>query len=52
MCWRFIVGGKGPEARKWTGQPRTNSQDPATVLDPFGYIFVELGPDRLSATTV
>ena len=34
-------------AGRFTG---TDSQDLATILDPFRAIFVGLGPDRLSAT--
>ena len=29
--------------------PGVNSQDLATILDPFRVIFDDLGPDRLSA---
>ena len=32
------------------GSPGVDSQDLATILDPFRTIFVDLGPDRLSAT--
>ena len=30
--------------------PGVDSRDLATILDPFREIFVDLGPDRLSAT--
>ena len=30
--------------------PRVDSHDLATILDPFRAMFVDLGPDRLSAT--
>ena len=31
-------------------EPNADSQDLATILDPFQVIFVDLGPDRLSET--
>ena len=31
--------------------PGADSQDLATILDPFQPTFVDLGPDRLSATS-
>ena len=41
----------GPRGEKMAGgSPGVDSQDLATILDPFGAIFVNLGPDRLSAT--
>ena len=43
--------GTGPRGEKMAGRfTGTDSQDLATILDPFGAIFVDLGPDRLSAT--
>ena len=43
--------GTGPKREEMAGRSRgTNSQDLATILDPFGTIFDDLGPDRLSAT--
>ena len=43
--------GTGPRGEKMArGSPGTDSQDLATILEPFRAIFVELGPDRLSAT--
>ena len=40
-----------PRGEKMAGRfTGTDSQDLATILDPFGNIFVDLGPDRLSAT--
>ena len=43
--------GTGPRAKKMAGGSRgTDSQDLATILDPFQAIFVELGPHRFSAT--
>ena len=43
--------GTGPRGEKMAGRsPGTDSQDLATILDPFRAIFVDLGPDRLSAT--
>ena len=39
--------GTGPRAEELAGRSRgTDSQDLATILDPFGAIFVDLGPDR------
>ena len=41
----------GPRGEKMAGRSRwTDSQDLATILDPFRGIFVDLGPDRFSAT--
>ena len=41
----------GPRGEKMAGRsPGTDSHDLATILDPFRAIFVDLGPDRLSAT--
>ena len=43
--------GTGPRGEEMAGRfTGTDSQDLATILDPFGAIFVELGTDRLSAT--
>ena len=43
--------GTGPRGEKMAGACLgTDSQDLATILDPFRVIFVDLGPDRLSAT--
>ena len=43
--------GTGPKGEKMAGGSRgTDSQDLATTLDPFRAIFVDLGPDPLSAT--
>ena len=43
--------GTGPRGKKMAGRsPGTDSQDLATILDPFRAIFAALGPDRLSAT--
>ena len=39
--------GSGPRGEKMAGRSRgTDSQDLATILDPFRVIFVDLGPDR------
>ena len=48
---RIFGRGTGPRGEKmavacWG----TDSQDLATILDPFRVIFADLGPDRLSAT--
>ena len=41
----------GPRGEKMAGSsPGTDSQDLATILDPFQAICIELGPDRSSAT--
>ena len=43
--------GTGPRGEEMAGRfTGTDSQDLATILDPFRAIFVDLGPDRLSAT--
>ena len=43
--------GTGPRGEKMAvACPGVDSQDLATILDPFQPIFVDLGPDRLSAT--
>ena len=43
--------GTGPKREEMAGRSSgTDSQDLATILDPFRAIFVDLGPDRLSAT--
>ena len=43
--------GTGPKREEMAGRSLgTDSQDLATILDPFRTIFVDLGPDRLSAT--
>ena len=43
--------GTGPRGEKMAGGfMGTDSQDLATILDPFGAIFANLGPDRLSET--
>ena len=43
--------GTGPRGEKMAGAcPGTDSQDLATILDPFRAIFADLGPDRLSET--
>ena len=43
--------GTGPKREEMAGRsPGVDSQDLATILDPFRAIFVDLGPDRLSAT--
>ena len=43
--------GTGPRGEKMAGGfTGTDSQDLATILDPFRAIFADLGPDRLSAT--
>ena len=43
--------GTGPRGEEMAGRfTGTDSQDLATILDPFRTIFVDLGPDHLSAT--
>ena len=43
--------GTGPKGEKMAGGfTGTDSQDLATILDPFRLIFADLGPDRLSET--
>ena len=43
--------GTGPRGEKMAAAcPGVDSQDLATILDPFRTIFVDLGPDRLSET--
>ena len=43
--------GTGPRGEKMAvACPGVDSQDLATILDPFRTIFANLGPDRLSAT--
>ena len=43
--------GTSPRGEEMAGRSSgTDSQDLATILDPFQVIFVDLGPDRLSAT--
>ena len=43
--------GTGPKGEEMAGTSSgTDSQDLASILDPFGAIFVDLEPDRLSAT--
>ena len=43
--------GTDPKGEKMAGGfTRTDSQDLATVLDPFWAIFADLEPDRLSET--
>ena len=61
-CWGRLIGslgyicsvlghGTGPRGQKMAAAcPGVDSQDLATILDPFRAIFVDLGPDRLSAT--
>ena len=50
LFWRFFGRGTGPRGEKMAGRSLgTDSQDLATILDPFRAIFVDLGPDRLSA---
>ena len=45
------AAGPVPEARKWPRHARGwILKDLATILDPLRAIFVDLGPDRLSAT--
>ena len=51
----YILGllgrGTGPRGEKMAGRSLgTDSQDLATILDPFPAIFADLWPDRLSAT--
>ena len=51
----YILGvlgrGSGPRGEKMAVACRgTDSQVLATILDPFGAIFVDLGPDGFSAT--
>ena len=51
----YILGvldcGSGPKGEKMAAACRgVDSQDLATILDPFGAIFVDLGPDGFSAT--
>ena len=42
--------GTGPKREEMAGRfTGVDSQDLATILDPFRGIFVDLGPDRLSA---
>ena len=46
-----LARGTGPKREEMAGRsPGTDSQDLATILDPFRAIFVDLGPDRLSGT--
>ena len=46
-----LGGWTAPRAEKMAGGSRgVDSQDLATILDPFRTIFVDLGPDRLSET--
>ena len=43
--------GTGPRGEKMAGAcPGTDSQDLATILDPFRAIYADLGPDCLSET--
>ena len=43
--------GTGPRGEKMAAAcPGVDSQDLATILDPFRAIFADLGPDRLSET--
>ena len=43
--------GTGPKGEKMAGRSQgTDSQDLATILDPFRTIFADLEPDRISAT--
>ena len=49
LAYILAVWGRGTE-KMAGGSPGTDSQDLATILDPFRAIFVDLGPDRLSAT--
>ena len=43
--------GTGPRGEKMAGRSSgTDSQEPATILDPLRVIFADVGPDRLSAT--
>ena len=43
--------GTGPRGEKMAGACLgVDSQDLASILDPFRAIFVDLGPDRLSET--
>ena len=43
--------GTGPKRQKIAGRsPGVDSQDLATILDPFRAIFVDSGPDRLAET--
>ena len=43
--------GTGPKREEMAGRfTGTDSQELATILDPFRAIFADLGPDRLSAT--
>ena len=50
--FRWALGrGTGPKGdKKAGGFTGTDSQDLATILDPFRTIFVDLGPGRLSET--
>ena len=52
---RYILAvlgcGTGPKGEKMAAACLgVDSQDLATILDPFWVIFADLGPDRLSAT--
>ena len=49
---RFLGRGSGPTGEKMAVACRgVDSQGLATILDPFGVIFVDLGPDGLSAAS-
>ena len=49
--WGVLGRGTGPKGEKMAAAcPGVDSQDLATILDPFRAIFADLGPDRLSAT--
>ena len=49
--WQILGRGTDPRGEKMAGEsPGTDSQDLVTILDPFQTIFVDLKPDRLSAT--
>ena len=51
MFSKIFGCGTGPRSKKMAGGFMwANSEDLATILDPFRTIFVDLGPDRLSAT--
>ena len=49
--WRVLGRGTGPRGEKMAAaRPGVDSQDVATILDPFRIIFVDLGPGRRTET--
>ena len=52
LFWEVLGRGTGPRGEEMAGGfTGTDSQDLATILEPFRFIFDDLGPDGLSETS-